>query len=387
MIKARLNSNPGALKVESAFEDEPDRRMDDIGGYVLDGRLDGSSGAPNTINELIVDLLQAGFDPDGSHPNSSPLLAAKLAWLAEDQVRQNVNFRLSSDQCRTALVVADHLGVLKEGEIFYQSSEPLMHQQRTSHVILGDVLITRPPAVQPCDVQKMRAVFCPEYASVSDLIIMSSDGGKSGRPACSILSGGDYDGDKLLLITDPSIVGAFEPSRADPSFADPPFADSDWFEVDKRRVKETITPLVEARDSSAIARELLGGFFQVGRSRPSCSSGSYLFALAQDVKFGMLSKFHTKLAYTLGLDHPDASECGHLFARALDGRKQGLTISEEKWEQMKIKFRSTDPGPKWCQYDDGRIKAEVVGRFASRGKLGKHVMGESVISLRLFGSR
>lgn len=163
--KARLNCDPGVLKTDS-FDEEGERGGDDAAGFVHDGRLDGSSGAPNTINELVVELLvsfrppstlaesnplprqQTGFDPDGTRKNSSPLLAAKLAWIAEDQVRQNVSFKLTSEQCRTALVVADHLGVLKEGEIFYQASEPIVHQRRTSHVVLGDVLITRPPAVQ-----------------------------------------------------------------------------------------------------------------------------------------------------------------------------------------------------------------------------------------------
>lgn len=166
--KTRLTCDAGGLKNDSCDE-EVDRGADDTAGFVHDGRLDGSSGAPNTISELVVELLvsfhfrraltplvltspspakQTGFDPDGTHKNSSPLLAAKLAWIAEDQVRQNVSFKLTSEQCRTALVVADHLGVLKEGEIFYQASEPIVHQRRTSHVVLGDVLITRPPAVQ-----------------------------------------------------------------------------------------------------------------------------------------------------------------------------------------------------------------------------------------------
>ncbi|ORY89684.1 RNA dependent RNA polymerase-domain-containing protein [Leucosporidium creatinivorum] len=285
------------------------------------------------------------------------MLAAKLAWIAEDQVRQNVSFKLSSEQCRTALVVADHLGVLKEGEIFYQASEPIVHQRRTSHVVLGDVLITRPPAVQPCDVQKMRAVFCAEYASVTDLIVMSSFGE---RPACSILSGGDYDGDKLLLLTDPAIVSVFDPSKADPKFADPPFADEDWFEVDKRRVATTITPLIETKDSGAIAQQLISGFYQ-------------------DVKYGMLSKLHTKLAFTLGLQHPDTSTCGHLFARALDGRKQGLKL-EAKWPDVQARFRASDPLPEWTYLEDGKINAELgTTKFAKRGKgLGRHVMDELV---------
>lgn len=205
----------------------------------------------------------------------------------------------------------------------------------------------------------MRAVFCAEYASVTDLIVMSSFGE---RPPCSILSGGDYDGDKLLIISDPSIVNAFDPSKADPKFADPPFADEDWFEVDKRRVATTIAPLIAARDSSAVAQQLISGFYQ-------------------DVKFGMLSKLHTKLAFTLGLDHPDTSTCGHLFARALDGRKQGLKL-EAKWPVVQARFRASEPLPEWTYLEDGKINAELgTTRFATRGEgLGKHVMGDYELS-------
>jgi hypothetical protein len=191
-------------------------------------------------------------------------------------VRQNVSFKLTSEQCRTALVVADHvrrfllrplllLSVLTPlsaassacSRKARSSTKPIVHQRRTSHVVLGDALITRPPAVQPCDVQKMRAVFCAEYASVTDLIVMSF----GERPACPILSGGDYDGDKLLIISDPK-------------FADPPFADEDNFEVDKRRVATTIAPLIAAEDSGSIAQQLISGFFQFSKTSSTAHSPS-----------------------------------------------------------------------------------------------------------------
>jgi hypothetical protein len=166
-------------------------------------------------------------------------------------------------------------------------------------------------------------------------------------------------GDKLLIITDPAIVESFNESLADPKFADPPFKDEDWFEVDRRRVRDLIIPLVKSHDSSSLAKNLIAGYFQ-------------------DVKFGMLSKLHTKLAFMHGLDHSETSLVGHLFAKALDGRKQGLSISDAKWNEIHARFKGSFPMPEWTHREDGKLDVNLDGVFvAERGKdLGRHVMGE-----------
>ncbi|GAA6064595.1 hypothetical protein JCM10212_000506 [Sporobolomyces blumeae] len=176
------------------------------------------------------------------------------------------------------------------------------------NIVDGPALLSRSPAVQPCDVQKVRGVYRPEYRSYYDVIIVSSKGDRS---LCSILSGGDYDGDKLICMTNPLIVNRFDPARADPKFADPPFADSDWFEIDRRKVGQYVAPLVASSNGSELGKVFLESLFL-------------------GTQFGLLSKYHTTLAYKLGIHDPLTSECGHLFCRALDGRKQGLSFSAEK---------------------------------------------------------
>jgi hypothetical protein len=48
------------------------------------------------------------------------------------------------------------MGVLEEGEFFFQCSEPLPVNNGFGKVgiVDGDALLSRSPAVQPCDVQK-----------------------------------------------------------------------------------------------------------------------------------------------------------------------------------------------------------------------------------------
>lgn len=183
------------------------------------------------------------------------------------------------------------------------------------------------------------------------------------------MTGGDYDGDKLTVITNPELVSSFLPARADPAFADPPFADSHWFTVDRRRVADDVEPLIKAGDNDSLASIFLEGLFL-------------------GTQFGILDTYHTTLAYTLGLDHALTREVGHLFCKALDGRKQGLSFSPDKWRAVKDKFaREQQHKPEWTFCDEGKKAPD--GKFAERGRgLGRHPMGASgSFSPSLLGSR
>lgn len=166
-----------------------------------------------------------------------------------------------------------------------------------------------------------------------------------------------FIGDKLLILTDPILVESFNPAAASPSFADPPFEDEEYFEVDRRTVLTSIIPLIEARDDSALAQELTSSFF----------TGNY---------YGLLSKLHTKLAYMYGLHALSTSTVGHLYAKALDGRKQGYTISDENWERIQKTFEGRSPNPAWTFKEEDLDKNIERIMTAPRAKeLGPHVMG------------
>lgn len=267
-------------------------------------------------------------------------------------------------------------GVLNEGEFFFQTSEPIPGPSGFGSVavITQSALLSRSPATQPCDVQKARGVWRPEYASCFDVIVVSARGS---RPLCSLLSGqepiclfglccaltlikstgGDYDGDKLVLTTNPALTSTFRQERADPRFADPPFEDWQWFHVDERRAGDHVWPLVEAGDSTSLAAILMEG-------------------LHAGTQYGFLSKRHTTLAYVLGLDHPLTSMFGHLFCRALDGRKQGLSFTPEKWAELQKEIpRHCSSKPRWTWRDEGRTAPDGTV-FAQRPRaLGSHPMG------------
>ncbi|BGP25434.1 hypothetical protein JCM10295v2_004359 [Rhodotorula toruloides] len=354
--KARITSDPGNLKRTNsdgpgAFDDDlnhvDEQQEQDVASFVQDARLDPTSGAPNTVAEVVVEMLQSGFDP-----RDNPHLADKLKRVEDSLIRKQISFRIADDYSYTAFVVADHLGILGEGQFFFQLSErPLDDNGLQIGAVLGPALLTRSPAIQPCDIQKATGVLCEAYAAYCDVIIVSTKGERS---LCSILSGGDYDGDKLVVMTNPDLVAAFESSRADPSFVVPPFADSDWFKVDRRRVVDHVKPMIDSSDNAGLAKVFMEG-------------------LLAGTQYGVLSVYHTTLAYMLGLDHPLTSEAGHLFCKALDGRKQGFSFSHDKWKKLKAKFfEPYKDKPRWTFCEDGKVAPENV-KYAKRpAEHGKH---------------
>ncbi|GAA6005518.1 hypothetical protein JCM11491_003670 [Sporobolomyces phaffii] len=357
-LKAKLTSDPSNVKFATFDTNKLEDDVDVIDqaivsegeGFVHDRRLDPVSAAPNTVPEVVVQMLQNGFEP-----RKNPHLAAKLKIVASMSLDKQLSFKVDDEYSRTAFVIADHMGVLNEGEFFFQVGEPLPVGNgfgRTG-IVDGEALLSRSPAVQPCDVQKVRGVYRPEYRGYYDVIIVSTKGDRS---LCSILSGGDYDGDKLICMTNPALVTPFV--NADHKFADPPFEDSDWFDVDRRKVGDHVGPIISSGDDERLA-------------------AIFLESLFGGTQFGLLSKYHTTLAYKLGIDHPLTSEAGHLFCRALDGRKQGLSFSAEKWQLAKKKFFEPHREVPLWTYAEAGLHAGHHERFAVRPReLPKHPMDE-----------
>ena len=80
-----------------------------------------------------------------------------------------------------AFIVPDPLNVLREGEVFFRSSRPILNPAtgKELDVLEGDVLVGRYPTKLPTDVQKMRAVDVPELRMYRDVVIFSIQGEKS----------------------------------------------------------------------------------------------------------------------------------------------------------------------------------------------------------------
>ena len=92
--------------------------------------------------------------------------------------------------------IADPTDTLKEGEVSLQFSRGIEDPRtgRYCDFVEGDILVARNPAQLPSDIQKVRAVNNEQLRGLKDVIVFSRQGLRS---LASLLSGGDYDGDKV----------------------------------------------------------------------------------------------------------------------------------------------------------------------------------------------
>ncbi|KAF8244293.1 RdRP-domain-containing protein [Wilcoxina mikolae CBS 423.85] len=172
------------------------------------------SGTPNSIEEQMTMLLDAGFEP-----TRCSILMDGLVKVMHQQckdVQQSLHIRVPYSTY--VYCIADPTGTLEEGEVSLQFSKgPLDPATKTRWDCLEcEVLVARIPAHLPTDIQKVRAV-CPSNESglrrLKDVIVFST---KGNFPLAGMLSGGDYDGDKPWVCWDPRLVVPF---KNNPSFA------------------------------------------------------------------------------------------------------------------------------------------------------------------------
>ncbi|KDQ17270.1 hypothetical protein BOTBODRAFT_156039 [Botryobasidium botryosum FD-172 SS1] len=283
-------------------EDDPDDITEQSAAWFPDE----ISGLPSTLEESVLVLLTAGFNP-----GSCPMLLEKLKQVIITHLNTIVKrCHFALENSLDAFVVPDPFGVLEEGEISVRLSKPVIDLVTGLEVsaIEGDVLVTRHPCKVPSDIQKVKAVDHPKLRPYGNVIVFSIKGERS---LASLLGGGDYDGDTVTVIWDKKIVDSFVNANVD--FAEPPENLMDSFE----RKNETIADF-EFRTASLQPRERT---VEVQR---------YLLSSLQDTTIvGAYSNWHDVAVYTFGYSSPIAIELAYKFCTCLDGAKTGFKIKEE----------------------------------------------------------
>ncbi|KAH9962190.1 RNA dependent RNA polymerase-domain-containing protein, partial [Russula dissimulans] len=287
---------------------------------------DDISGSPSSLEETVIALLDSGFSP-----MSNSILAEKLHIVAKKAVKSCMSkYRVTIPMSCSAFIVPDILGVLEEGEIHIKSSQRslLRLDGLRSDRVIGDVLVTRSPCKLPTDIQKVKAVFKPELDSYSDVIMFSIKGPRS---LASMLGTGDYDGDRVVCIWQPSIVGQF--SNADAKYMEPPNNLQGHFHVENETVKEFLHRVPPTSPKSHQIQEL-----QKVMMAP-------LFDL---YVVGTYSSMHDNAIYSLGYAHPTTILLAWIFCTVLDGAKTGKTILRERYTRDRnSKQYGTQLAPPW----------------------------------------
>ncbi|GLB43650.1 putative RNA-dependent RNA polymerase [Lyophyllum shimeji] len=271
------------------------------------------SGAPLSLHEVALELIQAGFRPDKLKP-----LRDKIRCIVETTIKSIVDkFSIPLPESLGAFIVPDPLGILEQGEIYYRSSQSLTdpETQTLFNVVTGDVLLGRYPVRLPSDIQKVKAVDRPELFKYTDVIIVSTKGNVS---LASLLAGGDCDGDDLFMIREKCIV---EPFESKPLTAMPPKLLSQYFEGHPERVEqfaERVTALSSPERQKAFQEILLLSL--------------------NDSKVGLYSMFHDFSVWKHGYASTESVRLAYMFNTLLDSGKTGLRLKPGVFEKDRARF-------------------------------------------------
>ncbi|TDL26400.1 hypothetical protein BD410DRAFT_763609 [Rickenella mellea] len=300
---------------DNGSDEEPDVDEGEYNRGLVDRNPE--SGCPSTLHESIIEMLEAGFTP-----KQSPFLRDKIKWVVKSIIDSHVGkFHIPIAQSVEAFVVPDPFGILEEDQVYFRSSEPIRDptQCLDPNSFIGEVLLTRNPTRVASDVRKVVAVQHDRLLTYVNVIVCPTKGRRS---LASWLGGGDYDGDTVTIIADPSLVSGF----SNPKFTQEPEKVMQSFKKEVERIPDFLTRVermtVAEREKETIAPLLLGLF---------------------DSKVGLYSSFHENAVYVKGYDHPDTIRLAYTFTTCLDSAKTGLRIAQERFNMDSRKFGGDRP--------------------------------------------
>ncbi|KAJ7128080.1 RNA dependent RNA polymerase-domain-containing protein [Mycena filopes] len=281
------------------------------------------SGCPSSLAETIMTLIDSGFTPQ-----SLPVLRDKLKQVVLAKIKYRAtHFRYEVAQSASAFVVPDFWQVLEENQIHFKSSRREFQNDDglETDTILGEVLMTRNPCKVPTDVRKVTAVKHNQLHDIVDVIVCSV---KGQRRLLDFLAGGDYDGDRALVIWDKTIVNPF--TNAPERFADEP-AGANWgFTRDETTVAKFNADYARAAPevkAAALQKYLLG-------------------SLRDPSAVGQYSTYHDNAIVKRGYDNPHTVKLAYQFCKILDSPKTGYNLRPEAREAA-ARDHGHARGPAW----------------------------------------
>ncbi|EXJ93869.1 hypothetical protein A1O1_02262 [Capronia coronata CBS 617.96] len=290
-------------------------------------------------------LLEHGFDPQ----DCARLKDLAYAFLS-DYMTNYVEKLWISVPCSTVVFCApDPLNVLEEGEVCINFSSPITDPRKDYPETMLDglhVLVARNPAYLASDMQLRKAVYKHELRHYKNGILFPVKGTK---PLASLLSGGDYDGDTVTVIWDPTIVGDFTNTM-------PPDLPSE----SQCGMMQESRPLSSIFDGIRSPEEAMRVFLR------GCISFN-----ARPSLMGVCSSEHEKLVYSLSQrrDGGKLSDEGAIMLAALagylvDSNKQGWKLTREAFYSLRRnasgRNRLPEPG-----FKNDTAPRKISGTFAN----------------------
>ncbi|KAF3212219.1 hypothetical protein TWF106_009993 [Orbilia oligospora] len=277
-----------------------------------DGCLKYAGSMPASAEERIIQMVDAGFAV-------SECLALKNLISGCNKTRLDSwnDLKFTISESTFVKCAPDFKNVLREGEVFLQfSSGEFVFNGEVLKFLSGRVLVGRSPAYIASDIQSATAVMSPEvveaYGDLVDCIVFPTVGEYS---LASCLSGGDYDGDTVLVIWDQRVVGPF-----------------------KSRHPPKPTSLKQGFFKEPTAQDTVGCYLKDNGMDEDATIKAILRAeipkMLSDSNVGKCTSLHRKVSYYLGIDHPLSIRLAELACLLLDAPKQGLTLEIEPWRRI-----------------------------------------------------
>ncbi|THH11616.1 hypothetical protein EW145_g546 [Phellinidium pouzarii] len=299
--------------VRDEQEDDGDGEEDTVSGLI---ERDVLSGHPTRLYESTRELLQAGFSP-----LENALLRDNLKQIIKNVIDNCLEqYHIPVSLSAEAFIMPDPFGKLKKDQIYFRSTKCINDPMTSTdpYTFNGPVLLTRNPTRVASDIRKVTAVSCDELLAYTDVIIFSTKGNDLGY-----LGGGDYDGDTVTIIAEPSLVNSFTNSPV----VDEPKNLRDRFE---REVERVSSFLFRVKDMPVQLME-----------RELCKK--LLHGLSES-KVGLYSQFHDNAVYYLGYDHPETIMLAYMFTTCLDASKTGLRVKGDVFSSDGKAWNMPRPG-------------------------------------------
>ncbi|KAG6864804.1 hypothetical protein C0991_007027 [Blastosporella zonata] len=290
---------------EIEVEKDEDLPVDNADIAMFTGR--GLGGAPASLSELVLELIQAGF-----HPAEFALLKEKIRYLMTTTISNIV------DKCSIPLPESmNPCDVLEEGEVYYRSSVAFIdaETQISQNTLIGDVLLGRYPIRLPSDIQKAKAVDRPELFNWTDVLIVSTKGKIS---FASNLSGGDI----VFIVREKALVEPFINKDVKP--VRPEWRDD--FEKNPEIVKK-----FAERVSDMSPRDMQKAFADV------------LMLSLDDTKVGLYSGFQDFAIWKYGYGDNRSNRLAYIFNALLDSSKTGDRLKHGIFDKDKTQFGNPIP--------------------------------------------
>ncbi|KAH7333690.1 RNA dependent RNA polymerase-domain-containing protein [Rhizoctonia solani] len=351
VLQSRLRQiiSPDAHRAQALLEFE--NKEDNASLAKWETGSDPFSGQPASSQEQVLGWLQAGFAP------TDRFVMEKLVYLQKKLMTAAVNqYRIAIPESTRAFIVPDPLDVLDEGQVFFASSQ-LIQTSRSglTQCITGPVIVSRNPCIQISDTRKVVAVNSHELWSRGyfDVIIFSTKGSRS---LASLLSGGDYDGDTVVMIWDEAITTPFQ--NAHKGFADPSL------DFERNNFHKSKVVLRDIKAQAELGKKDI--------------TPRLVEAMLQNIapnQLGVYNMFYRNCAYVKGLNHPETARLGHMFTQCLDAVKSGIYVKDEIFKADKRAWDKEPPAcfPSKTERDESKGQKfalpprEVSGRFILEG--------------------